>query len=233
MIKILIRAVIVLVCLLAITISVLYFPYKWITIVSDGDAISHYDKPRTALLVIDVQRNLTAKDGTWILNLGQTDDMIGKINQLIDMSTMNDIEVIYITNEVSKFSPVNHFTNRSMERNSPGAKMDERIRIVNINHFVKSRMDAFTNREFENFLIEQRINHVVVTGIIAEDCVEKTIRGALNRNYQVTVITDGIATTSDERRDQKIKDFQNLGVEALTTEELLYRFSVKSNSDLH
>jgi len=122
MIKVLIRTVIVLVSLLVITISVLYFPYKWITVVSDGDAISQYDNPRSALLVIDVQRNLTAKDGTWILNLQQTDDMIDKINQIIETSSMNDIEVIYITNEFSKLSTLNHFTNRAMEKNSPGAK---------------------------------------------------------------------------------------------------------------
>lgn len=223
MIKVLLRVLLLIAGLFIITISVLYFPYKWITIVSDGDPISQYDNPRTALLVIDVQRNLTEKDGTWILNLQQTDDMIDKINQVIETSSMNDIEVIYITNEVSKFSPVNHFTNRAMERNSPGAKMDERIRIVNSNHFVKSRMDAFTNRDFEKFLIEQRINHIVVTGIDAEDCVDKTIKGALNRKYRVTVITDAIATATDERREQKIMDFKNLGTENLTTKEFIER----------
>lgn len=221
--KVLLRALLLIAGLFIITISVLYFPYKWITIVSDGDAISQYDNPRTALLVIDVQRNLTAKDGTWILNLKQTDDMIDKINQVIETSSMNNIVVIYITNEFSKFSPVNHFTNRAMERNSPGAKMDERIRIVNANHFVKSRMDAFTNRGFEKFLIEQRITHIVVTGIDAEDCVDKTIKGALNRKYAVTVITDAIATASDERLDQKIMDFKKLDINTLTTEEFFER----------
>jgi len=84
-------------------------------------------------------------------------------------------------------------------------------------------MDAFTNRDFEKYLIEQRINHIVVTGIDAEDCVDKTIKGALDRSYHVTVIADAIATASDERRDQKITDFKNLGTETLTAEEFMER----------
>ncbi|MBN2403328.1 MAG: cysteine hydrolase [Spirochaetes bacterium] len=224
--KIFIRATIIIISILILTISLLYFPYKWITIVSDGDAIPQYKNPETALLIIDVQRNLTSKDGTWILNLSQTDEMIDKINLLIKKSAKRDVVVIYITNEFLKYSTLNYFTNRAMEENTDGAKMDERIMIVNNNHFIKSRMDAFTNNEFEIFLKEHRINHIIVTGIDAEDCVDKTVKGALNRKYFVTVITDAIATASDERRDQKIVDFKNLGVETLTTKEFVDRLGV-------
>lgn len=55
----------------------------------------------------------------------------------------------------------------------------------------------------------------------AEDCVDKTIKGALNRNYQVTVISNAIATKSEEKRAGKIVDFRNLGVEILTTKEFI------------
>jgi len=55
----------------------------------------------------------------------------------------------------------------------------------------------------------------------AEDCIDKTIKGALNRNYQVTVISNAIATKSEEKRARKIIDFRNLGVEILTTKEFI------------
>ena len=221
--KIFTRVVIIFISIIILIVSLLYFPYQWINIVSDGDAIPRYENPQTALLIIDVQKNLTSKDGTWILNLRQTDEMIEKINLLIENSAKGDIVVIYITNEYNKFSTLNYFTNWAFEENTDGANMDERIMIVNNNHFVKSRMDAFTNNQFELFLQEQRINHIIVAGIDAEDCVDKTVKGALNRNYLVTVITDAIATASDERREQKIVDFINLGVETLTTEEFVER----------
>jgi nicotinamidase-related amidase len=221
--KIFIWATVILISILVFIVSLLYFPYQWISIVSDGDAIPQYNNPQTALLIIDVQKNLTSQDGTWILNLRQTDEMIEKINLLIENSAKRDIVVIYITNEYNKFSTLNYFTNWAFEENTDGANMDERIMIVNNNHFIKSRMDAFTNNQFELFLQQQRINHIIVTGIDAEDCVDKTVKGALNRNYLVTVITDAIATASDERREQKITDFINLGVETLTTEEFVER----------
>jgi nicotinamidase-related amidase len=219
--KIFIRSTIIVMGLVILAISLLYFPYKWITIVSDGDTIPQYKNPQTALLIIDVQKNLTSENGSWILNLSQTDEMIEQINLIIEKSIKSNIVVIYITNEVKKYSPLNYFTNRAMEENTDGAKMDERIMIVNNNHFIKTRMDAFTNNDFETFLNKHHINHIIVTGIDAEDCVDKTIKGALNRNYLITVITDAIATASDERRDQKIVDFRNLGVETLTTKEFV------------
>jgi len=206
--------------LLLITLA-LFLPYKWITIVSNGDAIPNYDNPQTALLVIDVQRNLTSKNGTWILNLSQTDEMIKEINYAIEESTKKDIIVIYISNELKKYSTINLFTNRAMEEHTDGAKIDERIMIVNNNHFIKSRMDAFTNEDFETFLKKHNINHLIITGMDAEDCVDKTIKGALNRNYQVTVISNAIATKSEEKRTGKIVDFRNLGVEILTTKEFI------------
>jgi nicotinamidase-related amidase len=219
--KIFIRSTIIVMGLVILTISLLYFPYKWITIVSDGDTIPQYKNPQTALLIIDVQKNLTSENGSWILNLSQTDEMIEQINLIIEKSIKSNIVVIYITNEVKKYSPLNYFTNRAMEENTDGAKMDERIMIVNNNHFIKTRMDAFTNNDFETFLNKHHINHIIVTGIDAEDCVDKTIKGALNRNYLITVITDAIATASDERRDQKIIEFKSLGVETLNTNEFL------------
>ena len=207
--------------LFLIAILTLFLSFKRITIVSNGEPIPHYKNPQTALLVIDVQRNLTAENGTWILNLEQTDTMIEKINSLIVNSPDNNYTVIYISNEFKKYSIINLMTDRAMEEGSDGAKIDKRIEIINNHHFIKNEMDAFTNNNFENYLIKQEINHLIITGIDAEDCVDKTIKGALNRNYQVTVISNAIATQSEEKRTRKIVDFRNLGVEILTTKEFL------------
>ena len=132
--KLFIKIGVITTSLIFIIAFTLFLSFKWITIVSNGDAIPHYNNPQTAMLVIDVQRNLTANNGTWILNLEQTDKMIDKINRIINESTKKNIIVIYISNEFGKYSIINLMTDRAMEEHTDGAKIDERIIIVNNNH---------------------------------------------------------------------------------------------------
>lgn len=219
--KIILIIGLVIISLILIATITIFLSYKRITIVSNGKAIPQYNDPQTALLVIDVQRNLTTKSGSWILNLEQTDAMIEEINNLIENSNDKKYSVIYISNEFKKYSIINLMTNKAMEEGSEGAKIDKRIKFINNYHFIKSKMDTFTNKDFENFLQKQEINHLIISGIDAEDCVDKTIKGALNRNYQVTVISDAIATKSEKKRKQKIEDFRILGAEILSTEQFL------------
>lgn len=217
--KLFIRIGLLTTSLILIVILTLFFSFKRITIVSNGDAIPQYKNPQKALLVIDVQRNLTEKNGSWILNLEQTDKMIEKINSIIQESARKNLLVIYISNEFKKYSIINLMTDRALEENTDGAKIDKRIKIINNNHFIKNKMDAFTNNDFENYLKKHEVNHLIITGIDAEDCVDKTIKGAFKRKYQITVINDAIATASNARRDQKILDFKNLGAEIINSND--------------
>lgn len=213
---------IVVICILLIIVLTLYLPYLRITLVTNGDPIPRYENPKKALLVIDIQKNLTSKDGKWILNLNQSDKMINKINSIIKASSEEKgLLVIYISNEFSRNSIINKMTDGAMEENTEGAKIDERILIINDNHFIKNKMDAFSNEMFEDFLKKNKINHLLITGIDAEDCVDKTIKGALNRNYKITVISNAIATKTDEGLKNKISDFREMGAEVISTDELL------------
>ena len=82
-------------------------------------------------------------------------------------------------------------------------------------------MDTFTSSEFENFLIKNQINNLIITGLDAENCVDKTVKAAINRQYKLKIISNGIATKTEERRNKKINEFKNLGAEIMTTDELL------------
>jgi len=86
---------------------------------------------------------------------------------------------------------------------------------------VKYIADSFSNNDFEDFLIKNRINHLYIAGADAEYCVDKTVKGALNRDYRVTVIKDAVVTKTEERRKKKIDDFSSLGAGILETDKLL------------
>jgi len=189
--------------------------------ITKGNIINNYPEQKKALIIIDIQRNITEKTGTMILNLKQTDEIIDNINKIIDSSDKHDLTVIYITNEFKKKSLANFLTKKAIEKGSEGAKIDPRIKIINNNFFIKYKMDTFTSSEFENFLIKNQINNLIITGLDAENCVDKTVKAAINRQYKLKIISNGIATKTEERRNKKINEFKNLGAEIMTTDELL------------
>ena len=222
--KLLLRIGGILIILILGTILTLVISFVRITRVTDGEQIKSYLNPAIALVIIDVQKNLTTENGNWILNLEQTDKMIDNINIIIQKMEEQEFHIIYLQNVFRKNSIINHMTNRAMEEGTEGSEIDDRIKIVGSNIFKKNKMDGFTSHDFEKYLINNEISHLIVVGIDAEDCVDKTIKGAINRNYKITVVSDAIATKTDEKRNIKITDFENMGLEILSTNELIKRY---------
>jgi nicotinamidase-related amidase len=82
-------------------------------------------------------------------------------------------------------------------------------------------MDTFSNSAFEGFLKEHAVGQLILTGMAAEACVDRTCQGALNRKYHVTVVRDAIASASDESREKKIRDYEKYGAQITTSQDIL------------
>jgi nicotinamidase-related amidase len=190
--------------------AVVFAPFASVT---KGAPIATYSSPRTALVVIDIQKDMTEKDGKRPLNLAQTDSMIPIVNSLIQNADKKGWLVIYITHEYVKNSPLRLVTQDFLLEGKPGAAMDPRLLVNNQNHFIKHTMDAFSNEEFDAFLQKNQVNHLMITGMAAEECVDRTCQGALNRKYKVTILGDAISGMSDDSRKKKIADYKRYGAE--------------------
>ena len=57
--------------------------------------------------------------------------------------------------------------------------------------------DKFLDTPLDVALRSLRITHLIVTGVTTDICVNCTVLAAANRNYCVTVATDGVATLND------------------------------------
>jgi nicotinamidase-related amidase len=55
----------------------------------------------------------------------------------------------------------------------------------------------------------------------AEECVDRTCQGALNRKYKVTIIGDAISGKSDDSGRKKIADYKRYGAEIAQARELI------------
>ncbi len=214
----------VLVAILVVVVIIIgfgFFAYKKASAVTEGEKIASYDNPQKALVIIDIQRDITEKDGKAVLNLKQTDEIIGNVNMLAEKAEVLNLNVIYIQNIFPKGFLIELITGGALAEGSAGAEIDPRVNIINKNIYIKEIMDSFSNREFEKYLINNKINHLYITGLDAEKCIDRTVKGAFNRSYKITIINDAIATSTDEGRKKKIEEFKSLGAEILSTKELL------------
>ncbi|HQQ24247.1 MAG TPA: isochorismatase family cysteine hydrolase [Spirochaetota bacterium] len=187
--------------------------------VTTGEKIQDYGKEKEALLVIDLQNDITLPDGKIATNTVQSDEAIENINRII---STRRAETVYILHEFKETNPIIKFiTKGALRHGDDGSLMDKRIKVEGNNFFIKHISDSFSNKDLNDFLVKNKINHLYIAGADAEYCVDKTIKGALNRKYKISVIKDAIVTKTDEGRNNKIQDFSCLGVEILSTEEAL------------
>jgi nicotinamidase-related amidase len=185
----------------------------------EGEPIAKYTDPTEALVVIDVQTDLTSPDGKLPLNPSLTDSMIQKINLLVDRADAENKLVVYIRHEFEDDILTGIFTRGALKQGTPGAEIDPRVHMVSDQVFVKSIMDSFSNPNFDLFLRKNQVSDLVLTGIDAQACVDATLRSALSRGFGVTVVSNAIATSSRERLNEKLAEFETLGAKIVAAEQ--------------
>jgi nicotinamidase-related amidase len=114
-----------------------------------------------------------------------------------------------------------------MAKGSEGAELDSRLMVVNTNIISKEKQDAFSNPQLDSLLIDNKINHLYIVGLDAAYCVNSTIDAAINREYKITVIVDGLVSKTDSLKDQMLSEYKNKGVSLLTTEEYFLKLEGK------
>lgn len=75
----------------------------------------------------------------------------------------------------------------------PGLGMIEDDIIVN-----KKRVSAFCGSDLEIILRTKNISHLILTGIATSGVVLSTLREAFDKDYQLTVLSDGCADSDEE-----------------------------------
>jgi len=76
--------------------------------------------------------------------------------------------------------------------------------------------------ELDILLRRLNINNLIVTGIQTPNCIRATVYDALSLDYNVIVISDATASKSEEIQKNNLFDIENLGVDVLTTNELIH-----------
>lgn len=189
-----------------------------------GEKIATYRNPQEALFLLDLQEDFTGTAAKSPFPYKGSEQLIEKVNKLIDSAQKRQIPVIYIKQAFDGWAGrmfSNLFLGGTALRGTPGAEIDKRISVVTDYIFTKSRADAFANPSLDAFLISHRVNKLYIVGLDAEFCVYLTAKGAINRGYEVNIIKDGVLLFEEGKWDSLLKKYKKAGMSLVTSQDFL------------
>ncbi len=159
--------------------------------------------PKTALLVMDVQKGIVG-------NLGdRANNYVKTVSQAVNAARQSNIPVIFIVVRFRKgypeLNPANKFFSfirerigdNSLEDDSPATQPVIKP-LDNEQVIAKKRVSAFAGSDLEMILNAQGITDLVLCGVSTSGVVLSTLRYASDKDYKITVLSDGCADNDEE-----------------------------------
>lgn len=117
-----------------------------------GTAIQKYERPQTALLVLDMQEDFLGTNAKMPIDAEQIPRITGVVNALIDQFEADGQPIIYVKSEFPKRAIGNRIRHFAAIEGSPGTEIYGKIKISGNAIFSKREPDAFSSLEFEQYL---------------------------------------------------------------------------------
>ncbi len=137
------------------------------------------DRPRSALLVIDVQTKVVAKGYA-------RESVVANIGKLVLKARREDAPVIW----------VQHFSD-DLARGSDGWRIVPELDPADTEPLIEKRYgDAFEDTALESMLAGLGVGRLVVAGAQTDACIRATLHGAFVRGYDAILVAD--AHTTDD-----------------------------------
>ena len=139
------------------------------------------DRPRTALVVIDVQNGVVG-------GAHDRDNVVGNIATLVDRARSAGTPVVWVLHSHPEFLP----------RDSDQWQLVPELSIADGERVVhKTWADSFEETDLEDVLAGLAVGRLVVSGAQTDECIRSTLHGALVRGYDATLVSDA-HTTEDQ-----------------------------------
>ncbi len=196
---------------------------------------------RTILLIIDMQYLDAAEGYGCFKNISSQaqseaagyyfsrirDVVLPNIKKLQEVFRSKNMEVVFTVIE----SLTNDGRDRSLQhkrlallapKGSKEAQILDDIRPVGDEIIIsKTASGVFDSTNIDYVLRNLGIDTLVVAGVVTNECVENTVRGASDRSYNVIVVEDCCAALSKEVHDNALSAMEKTYARVLKTEELL------------
>ena len=173
-----------------------------------------YDKPLTALLVIDPYNDFISEGGkVWdrLKAVAEANDCVPHMLQVLHAARKARLRVFYALHR--RYRPGDYETwkyiaptqqaawsHKTFEYGTWGGEIRSEFAphpgdIVTLEHWCSS---GFANTDLDLQLKKHGIHQLIVIGLIANTCVESTVRFGAELGYEVTMVKDATASPSVE-----------------------------------
>lgn len=141
------------------------------------------DRPRTALLVVDVQNDVVAA-------AHDRDRVVATIAATVEKARRGGVPVVWVQHSHPEHLPIG----------SQGWQYVPELEIADGEPVVHKRYgDSFEETDLDAVLAERGVGKVVVAGALTDECIRSTLHGALVRGYDTTLVSD--AHTAEDCRE--------------------------------
>lgn len=135
------------------------------------------DRPKTALLVIDVQNGVMGE-------AYERDRVIANVSSLVDTARSAEAAVVWIQ----------HTSDELPRGSSAWQYVPELQRLEDEPLVHKTYGDSFEDTELESVLQALGVGRVILPGAQTDACIRSTLHGALVRGYDTTLVSDAHTT---------------------------------------
>ncbi|MGN4422465.1 cysteine hydrolase family protein [Bacillus cereus group sp. MYBK30-1] len=155
---------------------------------------------KKALIVIDVQAGMYTAG----MPVHNGEKLLETLQELIQECRSNSIPVIYVQHNGPKDHP--------LEKGTDGWKVHAAIVPQEGDSIVeKTTPDSFNKTNLNEVLQEKGIEHVIISGMQTQYCVDTTTRRAFSEGYKVTLVSDAHSTfDTDVLRAEDIVKHHNV-----------------------
>jgi ureidoacrylate peracid hydrolase len=161
---------------------------------------------RSALVIIDMQNDFCHADGTFGAagaDVARAAAVVPAIKRLRQAARSCGVPVIQVRTEHSDATDTPAWRVRggsspggsaNVRRGTWGAEWFSVIPAPQDQVLLKHRYSAFVGTDLDQRLRADGVETVVVVGVVADTCVESTVRDACMRDYLTIVPADGVAS---------------------------------------
>ena len=135
------------------------------------------NRPKTALLVIDVQRGV-------VEGAHERDAVVANVGSLVEKARLESVPVVWVQH-----------SDRGLVKGSDGWRIVPELAPGDAEPLVeKNYGDAFEDTNLETVLSGLGVGRLVVVGAQTDMCVRSTLHGAFVRGYDATLVSDAHTT---------------------------------------
>jgi nicotinamidase-related amidase len=163
------------------------------------------DKNKTALVVIDLQKGITALPSRPFT----AQEVIANASELVNAFRKNNMPVFLVHVEMTKETMLNVISDQTFSRPSPASSdwtefVPELTPTPSDVVITKRQWGAFYGTELDLQLRRRKIDTIVLCGIATDFGVESTARFAYEYGYQQIFAEDAMTSRSDEQHNAAV-----------------------------